>query len=284
MRQGRRAVGLLALACVGCNTFADLEARHPFHRADLASDGGSAPDDGADTGDDGIDGDASGGDDGNPGLVVLEDVFAAEVVEEPAVEVAVQSEPGDLLLAIAAPKPDRVVASVTGLGTEWTLVTAQCSTRKSSRIEVWRAQTAGGDGPVSMDYDSTPAAAVLGVLRFTGVDLEDPFVFQHRENTLGIDGDCPGVSPDTEGLDTDTYAVQLPDGGYYFGAVGIRLRTHEPADGVTERLELSDRALEGNAAGLVIVERPAGGEAAQLAGELSSAIDWSLVALGLRPR
>jgi hypothetical protein len=188
----------------------------------------------------------------------------------------------ELYLAVISPRPNRAVTGVSGLGLAWTPVASQCSGRSITAVSVWRAiGTPSAAGPVTATFAAPTTAAVISVLRYSGVDPDVPIGATTSKNTRGVGGACTG------GTDQAAYSMSLTTGAEHslaLGLVAIRHRAHTPGAGYTERFEIrtgtgadaaavagEDRALA--AAGPVVVD-----------GTLKSSVDWASVALELRAR
>jgi hypothetical protein len=187
---------------------------------------------------------------------------------------------GDLYLAVVSPRPNRAVTGVSGLGLSWTPVAAQCSARSIASVSVWRAiGTPTGAGAVTATFASSTTAAVISVMRYSGVDAANPIGAVTSRNTLGVGGECTG------GSDTAVYSMNLDTGSAQslaVGAVAIRNRTHTPGAGYTEQYEF--RTSTGSDAAAVAGEDQAFASAGPVVvnGTLSSSTDWAGVALELR--
>lgn len=187
---------------------------------------------------------------------------------------------GDLYLAAFSTRGNIAVSTVSGLGLHWTLLGARCGARSQTRTEVWMAQGAPVAGTVSANFAAVPLNAVLAVTRYSGVALSDPAGNLLTGNTNGLDGDCSG------GNDSNTYSFNFTttaSNARIYGAIGIRHRTHNPGAWYTEQVEFASGD-GGDKAGVAVQDRTVAAPATVLFnGTLNSVVDWSLVALELRP-
>ena len=188
---------------------------------------------------------------------------------------------GDLYLAAFSTRGNIAVSTVSGLGLHWTRLGARCGARGQTRTEVWMAQGAPeAAGTVSAIFADVPLNAVVAVTRYSGVALSDPVGNLITGNTNGLDGNCSG------GNDSDTYSFNFTttaSNALVYGAIGIRHRTHTPGVWYTERVEFASGD-GGDKAGVAVQDRTVAAPTTILFnGTLNSAVDWSLVALELRP-
>jgi hypothetical protein len=195
-----------------------------------------------------------------------------------------------LYLAAIATKPYKTVSSVSGLGLTWTLVQAQCSKRNQTGVTVFQALgTPTGNGTVTATLASAPLNAVIAVSRYSGVDAADPIGAVASRNT-NEDGTCPGGS-DTSS-DTDNYSLDLDlptvtYGGKVYGAVAMRYRGHDPVTGTGFEELTSDvyqGSTNGDKAGLAVMEAPEEADPTTVAGTLTGAADWAVIAIEILPQ
>jgi uncharacterized repeat protein (TIGR02543 family) len=191
---------------------------------------------------------------------------------------------GELYLAAISTKPKIAANNVTGLGLTWTLVQNQCSGRNNTGIEVWMAQgTPGGDGAVTATLASAAKNAVIVVSRYSGVATTSPIGEVVSGNTNGVNGSC------FDGVNTRSYALNLTTsagGAVAYGAVAMRMRTHTPGAGYTERGEFTQvGSVTGNAAGVAVQDKSVASPSAVIVdGRFNSLVDWAAVALEIRPQ
>ncbi|MCG8605958.1 Ig-like domain-containing protein, partial [bacterium] len=187
---------------------------------------------------------------------------------------------GHLYLAAISAKPFREVVSVSGLGLNWTRVRSQCAGRNNTGVEVWAAQgLPSGDGGVTASFSSAPTNSALAVSRYSGVDPTDALRTIVSGNTNGSNGGCAG------GADSDSYRFEINDtagGSIVYGAVALRNKTHNPGEGFTERIELS-QGTGGSGAGLAISDRATeAGVTNVLNGSLSRKVDWAAIGIEIK--
>ncbi len=185
------------------------------------------------------------------------------------------------LAAIATRTGSVSVRSVGGLGLAWTLVRAQCAGRNQTRLEVWMALGAPtGSGVVTATLSASASNAVIEVSRYSGVNAAAPLGNVVSANTMGGGSACGG------GVDSASYAVGLTTGApnaVVYGAVAMRNRSHTPGAGYTERAEKMQGS-GGEVAGTAVMDRPVPSpSAAPVNGIFSSAVDWAVVGIELRP-
>jgi hypothetical protein len=187
---------------------------------------------------------------------------------------------GHLYLAAIASRSYRAVSMVTGLGLSWTRIAAQCSGRDATGVEVWWAQGAASDGPVTATFVQAPNNAVITVAHYAGVAAADPVTLLGAANTNGIDGACSG------GTDQNAYSFDVTttaNDAVVFGAVALRNRSHTPGNGYTEWSEAAWGS-GGDVAGLAIVDQAVPfSSSLPLDGSFSSQVDWAVVGVQIRP-
>ncbi len=188
---------------------------------------------------------------------------------------------GHLYLAAISTRSNIPVSSVSGLGLSWTLVSARCSGRSQTGVEVWMAQGApNANGTVTAILSGAPANAAIAVSRYSGVDPADPLGTVISGNTKGLNGSCSG------GSDSDEYsftmAVAVPNALVY-GAIAPRLRSHTPGTGYTERAEVSQGS-GGEAVGVAVQDQgfPSPGNTV-LNGSFTGDTDWAVIGIEIKP-
>ncbi len=185
---------------------------------------------------------------------------------------------GNLYLAAVSTKPRVAVASLSGMGLNWTLVRGQCAGRNQTGIELWMAQgTPSGNGPVTATLGSVPTNAAIAVSRYSGVNASSPLGNIVSGNTNGAGGLCSG------GVDSNAYSFGLSvttTGALAYGAAAIRNRTHTPGAGYTERAEIM-QGTSGDAAAVAIEDKPSA--TTVLNGSLSGTTDWAVIGVEIKP-
>jgi hypothetical protein len=220
---------------------------------------------------------------GAGGVVTFEEVRSGGSVSTASVstDAALAAGTGHLYLAAVSSKSNSSVSAVSGLGLSWTQIDIQCSGRAATMMSLWMAQGApAAAGAVTATFPATVSSAAIVVARYSGVDPLDPIGAVVSRNANGVDGLCTG------GTDTATYSTTLNAGessSVAFGAVALRNRTHTPGAGYTERAERASGS-GGDTAGIAIQDRSitAVGPLA-VAGTLSSATDYAVVAVEILP-
>jgi len=189
---------------------------------------------------------------------------------------------GNLYLAAITSKPKLGVTSVTGLGLTWKPVKSQCSGRNATNVEVWMAQGTPtvASSPITATFSDSAKNAILIVSRYSGVHTTFPLGNVISGNTTGSNGACDG------GVDNLSYLFNLTtssNGTFVYGAVVMRSKTNTPGSGFIERAEL----IKGT--GGDVVSMAAQDKSVPIAtsvtvdGFFNSPVDWSLVALEIRP-
>jgi len=189
---------------------------------------------------------------------------------------------GNLYLASIASRPRVAVASVSGLGLNWTLVKAQCSGRNATGVELWMAQgTPTGSGAVTATFSSTTTNAVIAVSRYSGIAAANPVGNIVSGNTTGTNGACSG------GTDNSAYSFNLPvtmNGAIAYSAATMRSRTHTPGAGYTEEAELLQGS-GGDAASIAVEDKSVASAATvTVNGTFSGSIDWAVVTVEIKPQ
>ncbi|MGH7492998.1 MAG: InlB B-repeat-containing protein [bacterium] len=191
---------------------------------------------------------------------------------------------GQLYLAAISTKPRIAVSSVSGLGLTWTLVKSQCSGRDQTGIEVWMAQgTPSGNGVVTATLPINAANIAMAVSRYSGVATANPVGSLISGNTTGVNGLCSG------GSDNAAYAFNLTTsvgGAMAYGAASMRLRTHTPGAGYTERGEITQvGSSTGSAAGVAVEDKSIASPSTVIVnGTFNAIVDWAVVALEIKPQ
>jgi hypothetical protein len=192
---------------------------------------------------------------------------------------------GHLYLAAISMRKRVSVISVSGLGLTWTLVKSKCAGRNTTGIEVWMAQgiAQSGNGTVTATFASTPITAVIAVSRYSGVAASNPIgnVIAGNSNGVNASGACLG------GVDGSSYSFTLNtsvNNAVVYGAVAMRGRKHAPGAGYTERAEIQQ--VNGTFISGVAVQdkNVASIVASTVDGSFSNTVDWTLVALEIKPK
>ena len=147
----------------------------------------------------------------------------------------VQAVDGDLYLVAIASKPYEPVDAVEGLGLSWFRAVEQCGGRHQTGVTVFVAMgTTSGDSVITARMDDDPKNALITVLRYSGIDPDDPIAFVASANTNGISGGCDG------GSDGSGYAYEMAPAsasGVLVTAAAMRMRGHTLGPGWTEVAE-----------------------------------------------
>jgi subtilisin family serine protease len=187
---------------------------------------------------------------------------------------------GDLYLAAVSYKPASAVASVSGLGLDWSPVGTQCSGRNQTGVAVWQAQgTPSGDGVVAAQLTSSPDNSVIVVARYTNAE-SGAIGNVVSGNSNGAEGDCQG------GTDSDVYSFDLATSSANARVVGVvakRNKGHEPGLAYTERVEFQSGS-GGSVAGIALEDQSivSSGPIA-VDGSFSGDTDWAFIGLELLP-
>jgi hypothetical protein len=216
--------------------------------------------------------------------VALEEIQTGTSTESETVATAanVTAVSGHLYLAAISTKARVHLDGVSGLGLTWTLVKKQCASRGSTSVELWMAMgTPSGNGPVTAAFPAAPSNAVITVLRYSGIDPDNPIGNVMSGSANGEDGSCTG------GTDTDSYSFRLTtttNDAIVCAAVALRSRTHTPGAGYTERAEVS-QGIPTAAAGIAFMDQKvASASHVAVDGALNGSTDWSVVAVEIKPQ
>ena len=192
----------------------------------------------------------------------------------------VQAVDGDLYLVAIASKPYEPVDAVEGLGLSWFRAVEQCAGRHQTGVTVFVAMgTTSGDGVITARMDDDPKNALITVLRYSGIDPDDPIAFVASANTNGISGGCDG------GSDGPGYAYEMAPAsasGVLVTAAAMRMRGHTPGPGWTEVAETHRGRRTGEEAGLSVSEYPVDGTLISIDGEFTGSVDWAAIAIEIR--
>ncbi|GEM_PF-1795147 len=189
---------------------------------------------------------------------------------------------GSLYLAAITSKPKLGVTSVSGLGLNWKPVKAQCSGRNSTNVQVWMAQGTPtvASSQVTAAFSDSAKNAIIIVSRYSGVHATFPLGSVISGNTTGSNGACAG------GVDNLSYLFNLTTGSnsaYVYGAVVMRSKTNTPGPGFIERAELI-KGTGGDVVSMAVQDKGVPvATSATIDGFFNSVVDWSLVALEIRP-
>jgi hypothetical protein len=183
-----------------------------------------------------------------------------------------------LYLAAISFKPNVNVASVSGLGLDWTPVRQQCAARAQTGIALFQASgSPSAGGAVTAQLASAPASAVISVARYAGAGGLGSVA---AANTRGESGACSG------GTDGSTYRLALATGAadsLVFAAAALRTRSHLPGAGYLELAEHSAGG-GGDSSGVALVERAAGAPGTvSVDGSFSGTVDWAVVGVEILP-
>ena len=194
---------------------------------------------------------------------------------------------GHLYLAAISTQPRVGVASVSGLGLNWTLVKKQCAALNSTDVEVWMAQgTPSGNSVVTATLASAPGAAVIAVSRYSGV------VPPGGTNPLGnvISGNTNGMNASATcagGVVGDAYSFNFTttaNNAVVYSAAAMKARTHTPGASYMERAEI--KQVGGSLTSSVAVEDKTVATAGTVIvnGSFNGTADWAEVALEIKPQ
>ncbi|MDZ7361895.1 MAG: T9SS type A sorting domain-containing protein [candidate division KSB1 bacterium] len=190
---------------------------------------------------------------------------------------------GHLYLAAISMRPKTAVASVSGLGLNWTLVRSKCAGRNTTAIEVWMAQgEPSGNGTVTATFASTTSTAVIAVSRYSGAAETNPIgdLLAGNSNGKNSAGVCSG------GVDNSLYSFNLTTSlnrAVVYGAVAIKGRFHTPGTDYTERAEIQQPHAT-NQSGLAVQDRTvASASTVAINGSFNDTVDWAVVALEIKP-
>ncbi len=189
---------------------------------------------------------------------------------------------GQLYLAAISTRSKVAVSAVSGLGLSWTLVKAQCSGQNLTGVEVWMAQgTPSLNGPVMAKLSGSPDNSVIAVSRYSGVHQVDPIGNMTSGNTVGVAAAC------SLGVNSNVYSFPITttvSGAVVYGAATMRMRTHTPGAGYTERADLRQGITGGNMASIAVEDTTvASASTLPVNGTFSGTVDWALVALEITP-
>ena len=189
---------------------------------------------------------------------------------------------GQLYLAAISTKPKAVVSALSGLGLKWELVKAQCSGQNLTGVEVWMAQgTPHLNGTVTAKLASSPDNSVISVSRYSGVHAVDPVGNVTSGNTAGVAAAC------SLGTNNNAYSFDITttvSGAVVYGAATMRMRTHTPGVGYTERVDIRQGSAGGSMASIA-VEDTTVASASTLAvnGSFNNTVDWAVVGVEIIP-
>jgi hypothetical protein len=190
---------------------------------------------------------------------------------------------GHLYLAAISMRPKTAVLSVTGLGMNWTLVKSKCAGRNTTAIEVWMAQgPPNPQGAVTATLASA-TTAVIAVSRYSGAAASNPLgnVIAGNSNGLNAAGACSG------GIDGSAYSFNLTttvNNAMVYGAVAIKGQAHTAGAGYAERGEIQ-QPNGANPSGVAVEDQTIAAPAAiAVTGSFSNAVDWSVIAVEIKPQ
>lgn len=185
-----------------------------------------------------------------------------------------------LYLVSISTKRNTAVTSVSGLGLNWQLAKSQCGARAQTRTEVWYAVgSPATNGAVTANFTTAPEEAVISVSRYSGADQSNPIGNLLGKNSNGLDGSCSG------GTDASSYSANLTtttSSSLIYSAVGIRQNSHTSGANYTERSEVKS-SNGGSTAGVATQDRTVDLTTALVNGTMSANVDYSLVALEIKP-
>ncbi|MFZ9888092.1 MAG: hypothetical protein ACO3JL_11370 [Myxococcota bacterium] len=185
----------------------------------------------------------------------------------------------EVLLAIVSTTPHTPVQLVSGLGVQWTRRERQCSSRGSTGIEVWTAQSAAGSGPVSVNLAYDAASIALVVLRYRNVREVSPIGRSVSANTRGVDETCTSTNVD---LDSTTYSLALSNlnvGAAVITAIAAPGTRHTPT---TPLYELFETGIGDGGASLAVSDVVTTTFALSPGGTLENPVDWAAVAIEVK--
>lgn len=218
------------------------------------------------------------------GLVQFEEVVSGGSTA--SLTVATETPPAavanDLYLASITTKDLEQVASVSGMGMNWSLVAKQCGGRGQTGVEVWMARSSSPTAAAVTATFAAPAdAAVIVVSRYSGVHSSTPLGIPVTASTLGISAPCDGT-----GFDDTAYSVPittLAADGIVFGAIAKRRKTHTPDASWVERV-VAESGQGGSIAGVVAVDSTIATPGnVTLSGTFDGPVDWAVVAVEIVP-
>ncbi|MGH2571610.1 MAG: hypothetical protein ACRDGR_10310, partial [bacterium] len=188
--------------------------------------------------------------------------------------------PGGLYLVAVAARGVRDVESVTGMGLAWTRVSAQCSGRGQTSVEVWRGTGQPTGGPVAASLDAVAVSAVITAMRFSGADPWATVGSMLSANSNGPAGACGGG--------TDGAAIAMPlaavdAGAGAFALVAMRMSFPTTGGGASV-LDARWWGTGADVTGLGVIGRTAtssGPMTLQVA--LDRPTDWAAIALEIQP-
>jgi len=212
--------------------------------------------------------------------IVLEEVVGGGSTSSQVVTTTGDVAAADTHLYVAAitTKKFREAVSVDGLGLAWSPVLTQCSGRGQTGIELWVAQgSPTASGPVTATLADLPENAAIAVARYSGVAGIGNTA---SANSLGEGGACAG------GVDGASYTFALSTGvaeAVVVSAAAMRVKSHEPGIGWTERIEWIQGSGGGGSGVAVMDRRFASPGVVSVEGSFSGTVDWAVGALELRP-
>ncbi len=172
------------------------------------------------------------------------------------------------LAGISRRKTTATVTGVSGLGLTWTQVETVTGSGGDTVIDLWKGEgTPTGNGTVTASFSATATNAVIGIYRFSNVDLTSPI--QNHSNLASV-GNTSSYSGSITGTNKGIAATFLNVRDKNQSAVG---------NGFTERNEtlIGTASLVGNTLALTATGSQA------FSGTISANIDWVLIAVTLTP-
>lgn len=215
--------------------------------------------------------------------IVLEEIQTGGVASSPLVETNsnVTAVADHFYIAAISTKSKVGVINVSGLGLAWMPLIDRCSGRNQTGVMLWIGQgTPSVTGKVTALLNNSPSNAVMTVLRFSGVDVDDPLGASVSANTNGVNGSCAG------GVDNAYYSFGLSttaDGAALVAFAGFRNRSHTPGAGYTEHIEISQGSSGSMAALSVMSKTVATASSQTVEGTFSGDVDWAAAAVELKP-
>ncbi len=214
--------------------------------------------------------------------IVVEDQYtgASSDVTSVSTDASVLAVSDHFYLAVISSKSNANVLSVSGLGLTWQLIESQCSGRSHTGVHIWRGiGSASTSEVVTAILDDDPRNALINVVRFSGVDPDDPIGATLSANENGFDGNCSG------GSDERNYSFNFSsssDGSLIFGTIGSRNRSHTPGAGYTEISETSQGS--GSTTATLALQTQLVNTAGTVSfdGTFSGRVDWAAAAIELQ--
>lgn len=173
--------------------------------------------------------------------------------------------------AISRRNSSAAVTSVTGLGLIWSEVADIIGDAGQTRISLWKGTgTPTGNSTVVATFSKTATNSVIAVSSFNHVNLSDPIENFEALNTLSK---------------TNSYSDSIvgTDKGMLLTSISMRERLHTVGSGATEVNETRTGTGSGAASLATNILALTATGATAYSGTFSGSVDWTLIALTLRP-